>query len=102
MPHIAVKIDVTKIDESKLFKGAKGTYLDAILIDTPASKFGDYMVVQGVSKEEREAGIRGAILGNAKFVGRKPDANGAIAAPRKPAAPAAAPAKSFNDEDVPF
>ena len=104
MPHIAAKIAVNKIDKTKLFKGKTDTYLDVILIDTPDSRYGDdFMVVQSVTKEEREQGIRGAILGNAKFVGRKPDANGTIAAPRKPAATAASPAKPFDDsEDVPF
>ena len=62
---ITGKIDVTKIDKAKLFKGEKGTYLDIVLIETPDSKYGDYMIVQGVSKEERLAGKKGEILGNA-------------------------------------
>lgn len=66
---IAGKIDVLKIDKSKLFKGAKGTYLDIALIETPNGQYGDYMIVQSVSKEEREAGVKGAILGNAKNMG---------------------------------
>lgn len=68
---IIAKIDVTKIDKSKLFKGAKGTYLDIAMFETPTSKFGDYMIVQSVSKEEREAGKKGAIIGNAKIMGGK-------------------------------
>ena len=51
---ITVKIDVTKIDKALLFKGAKGTYLDVVLFETPEDKFGnDYRVVQGVTKEAR-------------------------------------------------
>lgn len=69
---ISVRVDVTKIDKSKLYKGAKGTYLDIVLMPSRDSKFGDdFMVVQSVSKEEREVGKRGAILGNAKFIGKK-------------------------------
>ena len=65
---ILIKIDVKKIDRNKLFEGKKGTYLDVILIPTPENQFGnDYMAVQGVSKEDREAGLRGEILGNAKI-----------------------------------
>lgn len=65
---INLKIDVTKIDKSKLFKGEKGTYLDAVLIETPENQYGnDYMIIQSVTKEERDQGIRGAILGNAKI-----------------------------------
>ena len=65
---IRAKIDVTKIDRNKLFQGKKGTYLDLVLIPTPGNRFGnDYVAVQNVSKEEREAGQRGEILGNAKL-----------------------------------
>ncbi len=67
---IIAKLDVSKIDKTKLFKGEKGIYLDVVLIETPQGKYGDYMCCQGVSKEEREAGIKGAILGNAKNLGK--------------------------------
>lgn len=69
---ISVRVDVTKIDKARLYKGAKGTYLDIVLMPSRDSKFGDdFMVVQSITKEEREAGQRGAILGNAKFLGQK-------------------------------
>jgi hypothetical protein len=66
------KIDVTKIDKAKLFEGKNGAkYLDVCLIDTPNDKYGNsHMIVQSVSKEEREAGVKGAILGNAKTIGQ--------------------------------
>jgi len=65
--NIRIKVDVTKIDKARLFRGAKGTYLDATLIETTNSKYGDdYFIVQDVSKEEREAGAKGAIIGNAR------------------------------------
>lgn len=63
---ITIKLDVTKIDNARLYKGAKGTYLSAVLIPTPDSQYGDYMIVEDVSKEEREAGKKGTILGNGK------------------------------------
>ena len=62
---ITLKIDVTKIDKNRLFKGEKGTYLNLILIETPNSQYSDYMVKQQVSKEEREKGIE-IILGDGK------------------------------------
>lgn len=69
---IIAKIDVNKIDRNKLFQGKQGTYLDLVLIPTPGNQFGnDYMAVQGVSKEDREAGERGEILGNAKLAKNK-------------------------------
>lgn len=68
-PTITLKIDVTKIEKARLFAGKKGTYLDAVLIATPDSKYEqDYMVCQSVSKEERQAGTRGAIIGNASIL----------------------------------
>ena len=68
---ITAKIDVSKIDKSKLYKGEKGIYLNVVLIDTPNSEYSDYMVVQETTKEEREAGIKGGILGNAKILVRE-------------------------------
>ncbi len=69
--NLALKIDVSKINKQKLFKGEKGVYLDAVaFIDTDKiSQFGDCgMIVQQANKEERDAGVRGAILGNAKEI----------------------------------
>ena len=68
MKTIILKIDVSKIDKSKLFKGAKGTYLDAVLfLNDETDQYGNNgMIVQSVTKEEREQGIKGAILGNCK------------------------------------
>jgi predicted KAP-like P-loop ATPase len=63
---VTLKIDVSKIDKAKLFKGEKGVYLNAVLLETPNSEYSDYMIVQETTKEEREAGIKGNILGNAK------------------------------------
>jgi len=62
-------LNLNDIDKSKLVKGKKGTYLNITCwLDTDnPSKYGDHgMVTQSVSKEEREAGQKGPILGNAK------------------------------------
>ena len=101
---IAAKIDVTLIEKDRLFKGKKPNkkellpmYLDVILIETVGDKYGnDFMVVQAVTKEERQKGVRGPILGNAKFLagkdgGRQP----APAAETESGAPGPA-------DDVPF
>jgi len=64
---INVRINVSKIDKEKLYHGTKGVYLNIILAETPNDQYGnDYIVFQDIPKEEREAGGRGAILGNAK------------------------------------
>lgn len=62
---ITGKIDVTKIDKEHIFVGSKGKYIDIVLIPTPDSKFGEYMIVQGLPKSERDNGKKGNILGNA-------------------------------------
>jgi len=75
---------------SQLYNGEKGVYLDASLLenrDGVDSYGNNFMIVQDIGKERREAGDKGAILGNGKFVG----------AGSKPPAPAA-----DDDEDSPF
>ena len=68
---ISLSIDVTKITKDRLFKGEKGTYLDAVLIPTPNNQYNDYMVVESISKEERDAGLKGVIIGSGKDIGKK-------------------------------
>ena len=108
---IIAKIKTAAIDKTRLFKSDRGvTYLDLVLIESPNDKYGnDYMVVQGVSKEDRAAGVKGAILGNAKIFGPRPGAgDGGDAGKRRPpekrdAATPPSPQDPGNlDEDVPF
>lgn len=69
---IQLKIDVSKIDKQRLFKGEKGTYLTAALIisESPDKYGNDGMIIEQVSKEERLSGSKGTILGNAKILRR--------------------------------
>jgi hypothetical protein len=104
MEIITAKIDVTKIEKERLFPGKNGAkYLDVVLIPTANDRFGNsHMVVQAVSKEERQAGVKGPILGNAKSLGgarRSQDEEGG----QRISKPAAVKPKEFDaDEDVPF
>jgi hypothetical protein len=64
---VKCKIDVQKIDKSHLYKTDKGNYLNVLLMENKGgkSKYGDDgFIIQGVSKEAREAGERGPIIGN--------------------------------------
>jgi hypothetical protein len=70
---LTISLDVTKIDKARLKEvrrknGETAKFLDLVLIDTPNSEYGDYVVTQQVSKEERENGVKLPILGNAKNV----------------------------------
>jgi hypothetical protein len=97
------KIDVTKIDRDAMFKGEKGTYLDITIVlkDEPDQYGNDGMITQDIGKDRREAGERGAILGNARWVKRddaKASRPGGISA--KPQLPTSGAA--FKDDEIPF
>ena len=68
----SVKINLTKIDKSRLFKSEKtgAVYLDATIFwGDSTDKYGnDGMIVQDIGKEARDAGEKGAILGNVKQI----------------------------------
>jgi len=99
---ISIKIDVTKLDESRYFVGQKGTYLDitGILNDGP-DKNGNYgFITQSVTKEEREAKVQLPILGNFKVLKEFESKPAAQQAPSTPA-PVNFPAASDTD-DLPF
>ena len=97
---VSLKIDVTKIEKARLFEGKNGgKYLDATFFIDPEnpSQYGDHgMVTQDVSKEERESGTKGPILGNVKvfWQGEGTKTQGAGTPP-----PAAAGSPS---DDIPF
>ena len=67
---VSLKLDVTKIDKELLYKGNKGTYLGATIflnLDEP-DQYGNHgMITQDISQEARNAGQKGAILGNGKI-----------------------------------
>jgi hypothetical protein len=88
------KIDLTKIDKSKLFKSEKtgAIYADVtILMKDEADQYGNHgMIVQDIGKEAREAGQQGAILGNAKWLESKNE-------PPKPYVP-----DDDDDQALPF
>ena len=65
---MSVKVDVTKIDKAKLFKGQKGTYLDlTVCINDENDTYGNNVSAwQGQSKEEQQAKQPKNYLGNGK------------------------------------
>ena len=66
---LSVRIDVTKIDKARLYKGAKGTYLDlTTFIDTEQQDQyeNNGFISQSTTKEERDAQVQTPILGNVK------------------------------------
>jgi hypothetical protein len=95
------KIDVTKIKKEHLFKGQKGTFLNITLHENKdgTDQYGnDGFITQGVSKEARERGEKGPIIGNWRRL--KPKGQ---AAPRTATAPAVnQDGPPTEDDDIPF
>lgn len=85
---IAIKLDVKKLNKGFFFQGKTALYADLVLKDNkdgPDQYGNDGFVVQNPSKEAREAGERGPIVGNWKHVGgAKPQAKPAPKAAPKP------------------
>ena len=66
---VSLKINVSQIDKMRLFKGQKGQYLDCtVFIDlAELDQYGNSgMITQDVSKDEKQQGVKGNILGNVK------------------------------------
>lgn len=66
---ISLKINVSMIEKARLFEGKKGKYLDAtVFVDLgDADQYGNHgMITQDVTKEEKDSGTKGPILGNCK------------------------------------
>lgn len=116
---ISAKTDLTKIVGAKLlkkdgrtfleltdaglFEGRAGAlYLDMSLWPTPGGQYGDWRITQDLPKARRDAGERGAILGN----GKNREVRGGGGAPAQQSspkpAPQAMPGGEINDDDVPF
>ena len=108
---LRIKVDVTKIDKGALFKGTKGTYLDlSVLMRPDEDEYGNHgMAVQDLGQERREAGERGAILGNCKWASNPSasvswvEGDGPAASQAAKPAPAAVSADPDDDMDeIPF
>ena len=66
---LSIKLDVSKIDKARLFKGEKGTYLDLttfIDLENLDQYDNNGFIAQSVTKEERQQNIKTQILGNVK------------------------------------
>ena len=105
---INLKIDVTKIDKSRLFQGEKGLYLElSTVIDTDGvGNYGDHGIINHrTTKEEREQKVQMPILGNARIYFSTLDDSNKPATPSEPSVSSAAPGATIGgdiDDGVPF
>jgi len=66
---ISLKINVSHIEKARLFKGKNGMYLDCttfVDLDELDQYGNSGMITQDVTKEEKDKGTKGPILGNSK------------------------------------
>lgn len=66
---VSLKINVSMIEKARLFAGKKGKYLDATVfidLDELDQYENSGMITQDITKEEKNNGIKGPILGNCK------------------------------------
>ena len=106
---VSLKLDVTKIDKARLFQGEKGTYLNctAFIDLSELDQYGNSgMVTQDVSKDERDGGVKGAILGNSKVFYTegfdKPTEQGQVQQVANSIPSAPQPTQDFTNDDIPF
>lgn len=95
-------IDQSKCKKTTRKNGDAATFCDLVLIETPDGEYGDYMVKQDTSKEDRQAGVKMPIIGNGKIRGQKPQGDPC----RKPAPPSKRPPADADpdaaEDDIPF
>ena len=68
-PPVKININVTRIDKAAIVPGKNGKYIDLVLFEKDEQdQYGnDGFVCQEISKERREAGEKGPIIGNWKW-----------------------------------
>lgn len=95
---ITLSIDTTLLDASRFKKvtkrnGKEAAYCELVLIDTPNGQYGDFMVKQSVTREERTAKLEMPILGNGKNWAKSEQGN------RRPSSPAGSQRASGRNPD---
>ncbi len=115
---VSIRIDLDKVDNARIYQGAKGRYLDivGVLTETSDQYQNNGFVTQQITKEERQQGVKMPVLGNFKKLadlqpkGFAPNAPSVPQTPQAPARPAGvpvgaqtpAPAPIGGDDDLPF
>jgi hypothetical protein len=76
---IRCNINVSKVDKQYLYEGKTGKFLEVTLLESKGGpdKYGnDGFIVQGVTKEARDRGERGPIIGSWKHSTKAPRPQG--------------------------
>jgi hypothetical protein len=110
MPDLIIlTVDVTKIDKGRLIpskkEGSTAKYLELVLMpkNEPDEWGNEWSVVQGISKEDRERGVKAPFIGRAKRPMKKASTTPPQQRPSGgPSAKHTAPVERDDDKDVPF
>lgn len=97
------KVDVTKLDKSRFFKGQKGTYVDLTCFIDPENpgEHGDHgFITQQQTKAERDNKQQMPILGNVKVFWQEEQQQAPPQAPQQ--APPQQPPQDNFDDSIPF
>lgn len=68
---IRLSINVKKLDKARFIEGKSGAlYADMVMMENrEPDRFGnEFVILESLSKEERDAGKKGAILGNGRII----------------------------------
>lgn len=71
--NIAISLNLSKVPQGATFQGKKGEYLDLMLVENKGGtdQYGnDGFVKIDLPKSRRDAGERGEIVGNWKYLGK--------------------------------
>ena len=93
------KINVTRIDKTKMFRGKQGVYLDIICFPLKNGEDSDgntHVIMQSLPKEDRDRGEKGAMLGRMRIE------NNNISQPKDHGPSTAPDTPTPEDDDVPF
>lgn len=94
---IKISLNLTRIPKDKIKPGKNGKYMDFVLFEKPDTYGNDGFVAVDVSKEERERGEKGAIVGNWRELSKAPSKR--VESARKPQRPAD---DDLSDVPIPF
>jgi len=102
MAIMNISINLDKIDKNRIYQGKKGKYLNlTAFVKEQGDEYGNNgFVAESVSKEEKDNGIKGNILGNIKIMGQGAQRNTAHQ-PKKKFDPSNVDINT-KDDDLPF
>lgn len=99
---INISINVKRLDKNKLRKKGDDVYADITAIETPGGKYGEWMIVQDQTKEERERKEKGVILGNGKNRNWNHTSDPGTSSNAGSGAGSQTQSTNYNPDDIPF